>query len=132
MIQEESTFRERGAYFLSGRRLTAVAVGFVLSVVMVSYLTIAHTPLTEHIVPGFVANKYREDAAVARLDADSALKLLSVQEKQLNSLKAILRGDILVDSTFVGLMNGSVNIVGDGDLPMASSEDLQLRGRVEG
>ncbi|MGY8902306.1 MAG: hypothetical protein ACKVI1_06910, partial [Flavobacteriales bacterium] len=72
VIQEESTFRERGAYFLSGRRLTSVALGLVLSVVMVSYLAIAHTPLTEHIVPGFVANQYREDAAIARLDADSA------------------------------------------------------------
>ena len=105
VIQEELTFHERSTYFLSGRRLTLIALGFVLSVVVVSYLTIAHTPLTEHIVPGFVANKYREDAAVARLDADSALKLLSVQEKQLNSLKSILRGDVLVDSVFIGLMN---------------------------
>jgi murein DD-endopeptidase MepM/ murein hydrolase activator NlpD len=132
VIQEESTFRERRAYFLSGRRLTVIALGFVLSVVMVSYLTIAHTPLTEHIVPGFVANQYREDAAVARLDADSALKLLSVQEKYLNSLKSILRGDVLVDSAFVALMNSSVDPVGDGYLPTASEEDLVLRGRVEG
>jgi murein DD-endopeptidase MepM/ murein hydrolase activator NlpD len=132
VIQEESTFRERRAYFLSGRRLTVIALGFVLSVVMVSYLTIAHTPLTEHIVPGFVANQYREDAAIARLDADSALKLLSVQEKYLNSLKSILRGDVLVDSAFVALMNSSVDPVGDGYLPTASEEDLVLRGRVEG
>ena len=132
MIQEESTFRERGAYLLSGRRLTAVALGFVLSVVMVSYLAIAHTPLTEHIVPGFVANQYREDAAIARLDADSALKLLSVQEKYLNSLKSILRGDVLVDSVFVALMNRSTDPVGGGYLPTASDEDLELRERVEG
>jgi murein DD-endopeptidase MepM/ murein hydrolase activator NlpD len=100
--------------------------------VMVSYLAIAHTPLTEHIVPGFVANQYREDAAIARLDADSALKLLSVQEKYLNSLKSILRGDVLVDSVFVALMSGSVDPVGGGYLPTASNEDLGLRERVEG
>jgi murein DD-endopeptidase MepM/ murein hydrolase activator NlpD len=132
VIQEESTFHERRAYFLSVRRLTVVALGFVLSVVVVSYLTIAHTPLTEHIVPGFVPNQYREDAAIARLDADSALKLLSVQEKYLNSLKSILRGDVLVDSVFVALMNGSVDPVGAGYLPTASDEDLKLRERVEG
>jgi murein DD-endopeptidase MepM/ murein hydrolase activator NlpD len=132
VIQEESTFHERRAYFLSVRRLTVVALGFVLSVVVVSYLTIAHTPLTEHIVPGFVPNKYREDAAIARLDADSALKLLSVQEKYLNSLKSILRGDVLVDSVFVALINGSVDPVGGGYLPTASDEDLKLRERVEG
>jgi murein DD-endopeptidase MepM/ murein hydrolase activator NlpD len=132
VIQEESTFHERRAYFLSVRRLTVVALGFVLSVVVVSYLTIAHTPLTEHIVPGFVPNQYREDAAIARLDADSALKLLSVQEKYLNSLKSILRGDVLVDSVFVALMNGSVDPVGAGYLPTPSDEDLKLRERVEG
>ena len=132
VIQEESTFHERRAYFLSGRRLTAIALGFVLSVVVVSYLAIAHTPLTEHLVPGFVANQYREDAAAARLDADSALKMLSVQEQHLNSLKSILRGDILVDSVSVGLMRGSVNPSGDEVLPTASNEDLELRERVEG
>ena len=130
-IQEESTFQERGAYFLSGRRIIIIALGLVFSVVIVSYLAVAHTPLTEHIVPGFVANQYREDAAIARLEADSALILLSVQEKYLNSIKSILRGEVLVDSVVKAGVSFSNNIIGVGDLPMASSEDLELRGRVE-
>ena len=85
-IQEESTFHERRAYLLSGRRLIFIALSVVLSVVFVSYLIVAHTPLTEHLVPGFVAKQYREDVSVARQEADSALKLLSVQEKYLNSI----------------------------------------------
>ena len=130
-IQEESTFHERGAYFLSGRRIIIIALSLIFSVVIVSYLAVAHTPLTEHIVPGFVANQYREDAAIARLEADSALILLSVQEKYLNSIKSILRGEVLVDSVVKAGSGFSNNIVGVGDLPMASSEDLVLRGRVE-
>jgi murein DD-endopeptidase MepM/ murein hydrolase activator NlpD len=130
-IQEESTFHERGAYFLSGRRIIIIALSLIFSVVMVSYLAVAHTPLTEHLVPGFVANQYREDAAIARLEADSALILLSVQEKYLNSIKSILRGEVLVDSVVKAGSGFSNNIVGVGDLPMASSEDLVLRGRVE-
>ena len=130
-IQEESTFQERGAYFLSGRRIIIIALSLVLSVVIISYLAIAHTPLTEHIVPGFVANQYREDAAIARLEADSALILLSVQEKYLNSIKSILRGEVLVDSVIKAGSGFSNSLIGVGDLPMASSEDLVLRGRVE-
>ena len=130
-IQEESTFHERGAYFLSGRRIIIIALSLIFSVVMVSYLAVAHTPLTEHLVPGFVANQYREDAAIARLEADSALILLSVQDKYLNSIKSILRGEVLVDSVVKAGSGFSNNIVGVGDLPMASSEDLVLRGRVE-
>ena len=99
--------------------------------VIVSYLAVAHTPLTEHIVPGFVANQYREDAAIARLEADSALILLSVQEKYLNSIKSILRGEVLVDSVVKAVSGFSNSIIGVEDLPMASSEDLALRGRVE-
>jgi murein DD-endopeptidase MepM/ murein hydrolase activator NlpD len=130
-IQEESTFHERGAYFLSGRRIIIVALSLVLSVAIISYLAVAHTPLTEHIVPGFVANQYREDAAIARLEADSALILLSVQEKYLNSIKSILRGEVLVDSVIKAGSGFSNSLIGVGDLPMASSEDLVLRGRVE-
>jgi len=130
-IQEESTFHERGAYFLSGRRIIIIALSLIFSVVIVSYLAVAHTPLTEHIVPGFVANQYREDAAIARLEADSALILLSVQEKYLNSIKSILRGEVLVDSVVKAVSGFSNSIIGVEDLPMASSEDLALRGRVE-
>ncbi|MGY8901585.1 MAG: M23 family metallopeptidase, partial [Flavobacteriales bacterium] len=114
-----------------GRRIIIIALSLIFSVVMVSYLAVAHTPLTEHLVPGFVANQYREDAAIARLEADSALILLSVQEKYLNSIKSILRGEVLVDSVVKAGSGFSNNIVGVGDLPMASSEDLVLRGRVE-
>ena len=130
-IQEESTFHERGSYFLSGRRIIIIALSLIFSVVIVSYLAVAHTPLTEHLVPGFVANQYREDAAIARLEADSALILLSVQEKYLNSIKSILRGEVLVDSVVKAGSGFSNNIIGVEYLPMASGEDLVLRGRVE-
>ena len=130
-IQEESTFHERRAYLLSGRKLVVIALSFVLSVVFLSYLIVAHTPLTEHLVPGFVAKQYREDVSIARQDADSALKLLSVQEKYLNSIKTILKGGGLADSAFVGLVGASNNLVSVDDLPKASDDDLVLRGRIE-
>jgi len=130
-IQEESTFHERRAYLLSGRKLVVIALSFVLSVVFVSYIIVAHTPLTEHLVPGFVAKQYREDVSIARQEADSALKLLSVQEKYLNSIKTILKGGVLADSAFVGLVGASNNLVSVDDLPKASDDDLVLRGRIE-
>ena len=130
-VQEESTFHERGAYLLSGRRLIVIALSVVFSVVFISYLIVAHTPLTEHLVPGFVAKQYREDVSIARQEADSALKLLSVQEKYLNSIKTVLKGEVLADSAFVGLEGASNSLVNVDGLPKASDGDLNLRGRVE-
>jgi len=130
-VQEESTFHERRAYLLSGRRLIVIALSVVFSVVFISYLIVAHTPLTEHLVPGFVAKQYREDVSIARQEADSALKLLSVQEKYLNSIKTVLKGEVLADSAFVGLEGASNSLVNVDGLPKASDGDLNLRGRVE-
>lgn len=126
-IQEESTFHERRAYLLSGRRITSIIAGLVLFIVGFTYLVVAHTPLNEYLVPGFVANKFRVDAAIAKQQSDSALVILSSQKKYLKNLKSILSGEIPVDINIDSVVIESF----EGDLPEASGEDYALRARVE-
>lgn len=127
-IQEESTFRERRAYLLSGRRMSGVVGGLGLSVVLITYFLVAHTPLTEYVVPGYVANQYREDASIARAQADSALAALESQGGYIENLKIILSGGV-PDSTAVE--PGMSAPAPDADLPPAGNSDLELRDRIE-
>lgn len=127
-IQEESTFRERRAYLLSGRRMVGIVSGLAFSVVLITYFLVAHTPLTPYVVPGYIADQYREDASVARIQADSALNALEVQGKYLDNIKIILAGGV-PDST--ALESGISAPAPDSDLPPAGANDLELRDRIE-
>ena len=95
-VQEESTFRERKAFLLSGRRIVGIIAGAVLLVSLFTYFFVAHTPLTKHLVPGYVAKSFHEDARLAKAQADSAIYQLYLHEKYLSSLRVILDGGVPV------------------------------------
>ena len=65
-IQEESTFHERRAYLLSGRRIASFVAGGVFFVIFLTYSIVAYTPLTEVLIPGYVAEQFREDVRFTR------------------------------------------------------------------
>lgn len=127
-VQEESTFQERRAYLLSGRRIVGIVGGLAFSIALLTYFIVAHTPLTSYLVPGYVADKYREDASIARAQADSALAELSVQEKYLENIKIILSGGV-PDSTTTS--SGANSPAPDAELPPAGDDDMELRDRIE-
>jgi len=126
-IQEESTFHERRAYLLSGRRIASIVAGITLFIGLFTYMGVAHTPLAEYLVPGFIAKRYRADVARVRQQSDSALFALVAQEKYLKNLKSILLGEIPVDLQMDSITDGGL----EGDLPEASDNDIALRDRVE-
>ena len=127
-IQEESTFQERKAFLLSGRRIVALLSGCVCLIALITYFFIAQTPLTKYVVPGYVAKSFHEDAALAKTQVDSALKLLQQHERYIASLQAILDGGVpdFTDATSLDsvLQNASV-------LPDAGEGDKELRERIE-
>ena len=128
IIQEESTFQERKAFLLSGRRIVAVLSGCVFCVTLITYFFVAQTPLTKYVVPGYVAKSFREDAALAKAQTDSALKLLQQHERYIASIQTILDGGVpdFTDATSLNsvLQNASI-------LPDAGGGDKKLRERVE-
>lgn len=68
----------------------ALAVGLVVGI---TYLVLAHTPLREWMVPGYVAESTREDMRETRAMADSLTRLLTRQEMSLTALRHSLAGD---------------------------------------
>jgi|TARA_B110000459_G_scaffold204126_1_gene264728 murein DD-endopeptidase MepM/ murein hydrolase activator NlpD len=128
-IQEESTFHERRAYLLSGRRISSIVIGAVFSVSVISYAIIAYTPLTEFLVPGFIAKQFRDDVTMTRKQSDSALATLSIQEKYLSNLKLILSGEVPFEELEVvdSVLNSTEVVV----IPEAGDVDIAFRSRIE-
>jgi|TARA_B110000116_G_C16778221_1_gene556900 hypothetical protein len=126
-IQEESTFQERKAFLMSGRRIVFTLLGFMAIIIMAAYFFIAHTPFTKYLVPGYVAESYRHDAMVARLQTDSALRQIELQERYLGSLRTILDGGVPLS---LDSLKNTLGLV-EGGLPAADSVDLALREKVE-
>ena len=127
-IQEESTFHERRAYLLSGRRIASIVAGSVFAVAIITYSIVAYTPLTELVIPGYVAEQFREDVSFTRQQTDSALAALSVHEKYLSNLKSILKGEIPLENIKENDSSQSVEAV---IIPDAGEEDLAFRNRIE-
>lgn len=127
-VQEESTFQERKAFLLSGRRIVGVLAGAVLLISLLTYFFIAHTPLTKYVVPGFVAQSFHEDAKLARAQADSALYQLYLHEKYLSSIRVILDGGV---PDFAGAASLDSVLQSSSALPDPSDGDQDLRSRVE-
>lgn len=127
-IQEESTFHERRAYLLSGRRIASFVAGGVFFVIFLTYSIVAYTPLTEVLIPGYVADQFREDVRFTRQQTDSALVALSVQEKYLNNLKSILKGEVPSENLGINDSLPSAEVV---TIPEAGEEDLAFRSRIE-
>ena len=127
-VQEESTFQEKRAYLLSGRRIASILSGAVFSVVIITYTIIAYTPLTEVLIPGYIAEQFREDVTFTRQQTDSALITLSIHEKYLAHLKSILKGEIPSENieNDDSLQNVEVVII-----PDAGDDDLAFRNRIE-
>ena len=127
-VQEESTFQEKRAYLLSGRRIASILSGAVFSVVIITYSIIAYTPLTEVVIPGYIAEQFREDVTFTRQQTDSALITLSIHEKYLAHLKSILKGEIPSENieNEDSLQNVEIVII-----PDAGDDDLAFRNRIE-
>ena len=127
-IQEESTFQERKAFLLSGRRIVGIVASAILCVAVCTYFFVAHTPLTKHLVPGYVAKSFHEDASAAKSSVDSALKQLYLHEKYLSSIRVILNGgipDFAEAATLDSILQSA------SELPDPSDNDQDLRSRVE-
>lgn len=127
-IQEESTFQERKAFLVSGRRLVAALFGSVGFIVCFVYFIVAHTPLTEYVVPGYMSSEYRKSVGIAKAQSDGALLELEVNARYLDNIKTIIGGGV-PSSVDTGLLE--VDLIEGVVIPGADSVDLALRERVE-
>jgi murein DD-endopeptidase MepM/ murein hydrolase activator NlpD len=59
------------------------------------YLLVAFTPLKNYVIPDYASSGYREEARIARMQADSLFDEVRKNDRYLNDLKIILSGGTL-------------------------------------
>lgn len=127
-LLHEASYEERFSVLLTPFNVIIIIAGIVLLVGGITYSITALTPLREYIVPGYIDDQHRKDAAAARKTADSLRYELAKQDQYLSSLKLILSGGIPVDS----LIRKQASAGGDPSLDFnLSEEDSLLRAQVE-
>lgn len=127
-LLHEASYEERFSILLTPFNVILLIAGFVLLVGGLAYSVTALTPLREYIVPGYIDDQHRKDAAAARRAADSLVIELEKQEEYLEILKIIMSGGVPYDS----LATAPRLEVEEGDLAYdPTSEDSALRARIE-
>ena len=94
ILQEEGTFAERWAMRVQPGQFRALAALTVLVIAAITYALVALTPLREAVVPGYVSTETRDMQEQAMRTADSLSRMLEVQERYLQNLRAVLMGEL--------------------------------------
>jgi murein DD-endopeptidase MepM/ murein hydrolase activator NlpD len=98
-VLNESTFEEKFSYSLTPLNVIIMFGGMLIVFGALIYLLVAFTPLKNYVIPDYASTIYREEARIARIQADSLLEESRKTERYLNDLKVILSGGSLSNAT---------------------------------
>lgn len=101
-ILNEKTFEEMVSYSLTPMNVIIMFGGLLLVFGTLIYLLVAFTPLKAYVIPDFTDYGYREDARVARLQADSLLEVARINEQYIRDLRTVLTGGELRNQADTG------------------------------
>jgi murein DD-endopeptidase MepM/ murein hydrolase activator NlpD len=101
-VLNERTFEEQFSYSLTPMNVIIMFGGLLLVFGTLIYLLVAFTPLKAYVIPDFTDYGYREDARVARLQADSLLEVARINEQYITDLRAVLTGENLQNNLDTG------------------------------
>lgn len=134
-VLNENTFEEKLSYSLTPLNLIIMFGGMLIVFGTLIYLLVAFTPLKNYVIPDYAATEFREEARIARLNADSLLEVSRKNEKYFNDLRVVLAGGSLSnasDSIPVETQDASLNYaVSDVDEAMRQKLSEQDRFSIE-
>lgn len=98
-VLNEATFEEKLSYSLTPLNLIIMFGGMLVVFGSLIYLLVAFTPLKNYVIPDYASTGYREEARIARLQADSLFEEVRKNDRYLNDLKVILNGGTLSNTS---------------------------------
>jgi len=128
VILNDASFEEKFSYRLSPLNIVTLFLSFALVLILSVVMVIIFTPLREYI-PGYTDVSLRKDLTTMVLKSDSLERELELNNKYLNNLTAILRGEDpnQIDSVQEeGVLNSSIKASNE-----KSKDDSLLRDYVE-
>lgn len=132
ILHEEQSYLERWQIIVTRWGVLWAVIGIEVVVIALTYGMIGWTPLKEVVIPGYASEDSRLRAIEAELSADSALRLLQIQEQYLVTLKAVLQGEVVDEfnpsDTSEQYIEEEGEVIPDWGL---TPEDIDLRMRIE-
>jgi len=98
-VLNESTFEEKLSYSLTPLNVIIMFGGMLVVFGTLIYLLVAYTPLKNYVIPDYASTVYREEARIARMQADSLFDEVRKNERYLSDLKVILMGGTLSNTS---------------------------------
>lgn len=128
ILLNERTYEERLAVSISLLQIILAIIGLCLVVATFIIFLFMFTPVKE-LVPGYVEDKWREDAYYSRKQVDSLLGVNAEKERYVKNLKTLLEGGVVRDSS---LATGSPEERVEEELTdyLQLPEDSALRARI--
>lgn len=135
-VFDESSYSEIRVFNGTPRNWAMWLTLGVVMVIGITYFAIAHTPLREWVVPGYVAESTREDMRETRILADSLAQLLARQEMSLTALRHSLAGDSAAMAFLQGASDPAEHVLPDpvslSTLETGAGEgEMALRTQIE-
>ncbi|MBQ6765386.1 MAG: hypothetical protein IJP50_00050, partial [Paludibacteraceae bacterium] len=97
-IMNESTLEEVYNRRVSALGLSVITILLIIATILFFSALILYTPL-KGFLPENVDDNLRETVATESLQIDSLTEVVELQDKYIEALKAVLSGDIAVDTT---------------------------------
>jgi len=128
ILLNQRTYEERLSVSVSLLQIVLLIIGLCLLVSAFVVFLFMFTPVKE-LVPGYVEDKWREDAYYSRRRVDSLIAVSQEQERYVKNLKVLLEGGVVKDSipkSISGEKGSKEELPGFNTAP----EDSALRAKV--
>ncbi len=130
VVLNENTFEERFSLKLSRLNIYIFGGLFSITLISVTILLIAFTPLKEYI-PGYSSTQLQKDATKLTIDSDSLKNRLAILENYTNSIKSVLTGNLTSDDLIDSIQDSAKRIQIDESALDASKQDSIFREKIE-
>jgi murein DD-endopeptidase MepM/ murein hydrolase activator NlpD len=124
----EDTLAETFSLKLTLMNVFIVATLGAILIIFVTTFIIAFTPLREYI-PGYASTKLKEQATLLTIKSDSLLKVSKENNMYINSIKAVLNGDL----EYAKLNKDSIQVAENTNKESyisVSEKEIELRNKV--
>ena len=128
IIYNEDTLAESFSLKLTLMNVFVVATLGAILIIFVTTFIIAFTPLREYI-PGYASTELKKQATLLTIKSDSLLKVTKENNAYINSVKAVLNGDLEYAKLNKDSIKVAQNLAEDVNIS-ASEKEKELRNEV--
>jgi septal ring factor EnvC (AmiA/AmiB activator) len=128
IIYNEDTLAESFSLKLTLMNVFVVATLGAILIIFVTTFIIAFTPLREYI-PGYASTQLKKQATLLTLKSDSLLKVTKENNAYINSVKAVLNGDLEYAKLNKDSIQVAENVSETADISI-SEKEKELRNEV--